>query len=191
LNYLRNHWTELTQFLRVPGAPLDNNAAERALKLMIRQRRNSLFFASAYSAGVASMLCSVIATAMNAGVNVVEYLVVLQQHGREVMENAHPWLPWNYQAHLIPPLSHAAPILGHRRPRGIAAPEQDLQLARREPGSGLLGAGPPAQPPRGQALGAQPKPLAVVAQNLQCVAGAVAKHIDRPVQGIVLQGAPA
>jgi hypothetical protein len=103
LNYLRNHWTELTQFLRVPGAPLDNNAAERALKLMIRQRRNSLFFASAYSAGVASMLCSVIATAMNAGVNVVEYLVVLQQHGREVMENAHPWLPWNYQTNLIPP----------------------------------------------------------------------------------------
>ena len=41
--YLLNHWETLTQFLRVPGAPLDNNTVERALKLMIRQRRNSLF----------------------------------------------------------------------------------------------------------------------------------------------------
>ncbi len=103
LNYLLNHWTELTQFLRVSGAPLDNNIAERALKLMIRQRRNSLFFASAYSASVASLLCSVIATAMNAGVNVVEYLVVLQQRRGEVMERPQQWLPWNYQANLVVP----------------------------------------------------------------------------------------
>jgi hypothetical protein len=41
--YLLNQWERLTQFLRVPGAPLDNNTVERALKLMIRQPRNSLF----------------------------------------------------------------------------------------------------------------------------------------------------
>jgi transposase len=57
--YLLNHWHTLTQFLRVPGAPLDNNTVERALKLMIRQRRNSLFYASTHSAYVASVLTSV------------------------------------------------------------------------------------------------------------------------------------
>jgi hypothetical protein len=36
--YLRGHWDTLTRFLSVPGAPLDNNMVERALKLFIRQR---------------------------------------------------------------------------------------------------------------------------------------------------------
>jgi hypothetical protein len=102
LNYLRKHWPELTQFLRVSGAPIDNNIVERALKLMIRQRRNSLFFASAYSATVASVLCSVIATAMKAGVNVLEYLAALQQHSAEVMQCPQQWLPWNYDANPAP-----------------------------------------------------------------------------------------
>lgn len=75
---------------------------ERALKLMIRQRRNSLFFASAYSASVASVLSSVIATASKAGVNVLEYLVALQQHSGEVMRCPEQWLPWNYRAQLAP-----------------------------------------------------------------------------------------
>jgi transposase len=41
--YLREHWDTLTRFLHEPGAPLENNVAERALKLAIRQRKNSLF----------------------------------------------------------------------------------------------------------------------------------------------------
>jgi hypothetical protein len=39
--YLLGHWPTLTRFLTEPGAPLDNNVAERALKLCIRQRKNS------------------------------------------------------------------------------------------------------------------------------------------------------
>ena len=69
---------------------------------MIRQRKNSLFFASPYSAQVASVLCSVIATAIQAGVNVLEYLVALQQHSGEVMRCPEQWLPWNYRAQLAP-----------------------------------------------------------------------------------------
>ena len=49
-HYLLNHGPELTQFLRVPGAPIENNTVERARKRMIRQRQNSLFYASAHSA---------------------------------------------------------------------------------------------------------------------------------------------
>jgi transposase len=100
--YLLNHWHPLTQFLRVPGAPLDNNTVERALKLMIRQRRNSLFYASTHSAYVASILTSVIATCARAGINALAYLVALQEHRSEVFRNPSAWLPWNYTEQLAP-----------------------------------------------------------------------------------------
>jgi hypothetical protein len=44
IRYMLKHWQELTLFLRVPGAPLDNNVCEAALKTPIRHRKNSLFF---------------------------------------------------------------------------------------------------------------------------------------------------
>jgi hypothetical protein len=59
-----------------------------------------LFFASAYSAQVGSVLCSVIATALKAGVNVLDYLVALQRHRDEVLRHPSRWLPWHYTAAL-------------------------------------------------------------------------------------------
>jgi transposase len=101
--YLLNHWQTLTQFLQVERAPLDNNIVERALKLAIRQRKNSLFYATDYSAFIASMLTSLIATCLHAGVNALEYLVALQEHRAAVFGDPAAWLPWNYHANLAPP----------------------------------------------------------------------------------------
>jgi len=100
--YLLNRWQTLTQFLRVEGAPLDSNTVERALKLIIRQRKNSLFYASSHSATVASILTSLIATCVQAGVNALEYLVALQAHRSAVFHQPAAWLPWNYQENLAP-----------------------------------------------------------------------------------------
>jgi hypothetical protein len=100
--YLLTHWQTLTRFLEVPGAPLENNTAERALKLAIRQRKNSLFYATDYSASIASMLTSLIATCLHAGVNALEYLVVLQEHRSTVFRAPAAWLPWNYHLQLAP-----------------------------------------------------------------------------------------
>lgn len=100
--YLLGHWETLTRFLTVPGAPLDNNVAERALKLCIRQRKNSLFYATEHSAYIASLLTSVIATCLQAGVNALDYLVAVQEHRQEVFANPSAWLPWNYPAALVP-----------------------------------------------------------------------------------------
>jgi transposase len=102
LAYLLGHWETLTRFLTIPGAPLDNNVAERALKLCIRQRKNSLFYATEHSAYIASLLTSVIATCLQAGVNALEYLVAVQEHRQEVFANPGAWLPWNYTAALAP-----------------------------------------------------------------------------------------
>src|SRR6266851_295670 len=101
--YMQTHWETLTRFLSVPGAPLDNNVVERALKLLIRQRKNSLFYKTDYSAYIASVLTSLIATCLYAGVNVLDYLVALQEHRAEVFADPSAWLPWTYQAHLAPP----------------------------------------------------------------------------------------
>lgn len=103
MSSLLGHWETLTRFLSVPGAPLDNNTVERALKLFIRQRKNSLFYATEHSAYIASVLTSLIATCLQAGVNALEYLVALQEHRAEVFAEPAAWLPWIYQASLVPP----------------------------------------------------------------------------------------
>jgi len=96
IGYMQHHWDTLTRFLSVPGAPLDNNLAERALKLFIRQRKNSLFYKSTHSAYIASVLTSLIATCLYAGINAVEYLVALQEHRADVWADPGAWLPWAY-----------------------------------------------------------------------------------------------
>lgn len=94
IRYTLKHWETLTQFLRLEGAPLTNNVVERALKLFIRQRKNSLFYASEHSAYVASLLTSVIATCIEAGGNALEYLVALQENRHAVFAHPDQWLPW-------------------------------------------------------------------------------------------------
>jgi hypothetical protein len=101
--YMQTHWGTLTRFLQIEGAPLDNNLVERALKLFIRQRNNSLFYKSEHSAYIASVLTSLIATCIYAGVNALDYLVALQEHRAEVFAEPEAWLSWTYQASLAPP----------------------------------------------------------------------------------------
>lgn len=96
LGYMQKHWETLTRFLSVPGAPLDNHLAARALKLFMWQRNNSLFYKSTHSASIASVLTSLIATCRYAGGNAVEDLVALQEHWREVFADPAAWLPWVY-----------------------------------------------------------------------------------------------
>jgi transposase len=96
MGYMQRHWVPLTRFLSVLGAPLDNNLAERGLKLFIRQRNTSLFYKNEHGAYIASVLTSLIATCLYAGGNAVEYLVALQEHRGEVCADPAAWLPWAY-----------------------------------------------------------------------------------------------
>ena len=95
--YLLKRWQPLTLFLRVAGAPLDNNINERALKMAIRRRRNSLFYKTPRGAAVGDCLMSLIYTCTLAGVNSFDYLTVLQQHLEAVQADPTSWLPWNYK----------------------------------------------------------------------------------------------
>jgi transposase len=100
--YMLGHGDTLTRVLQEPGAPLDNNVAERALKLCIRQRTNSLFYAPEHSAYIARGLTSVLATCVQAGGNALAYLVAVHDHRQEVFAHPSAWLPWNYLAALVP-----------------------------------------------------------------------------------------
>jgi len=101
--YMQGHWETLTRFFSVEHAPLDNNLVERALKRCSRQRKNSLFYKTAYSAYIASGLTSLIAPCLHAGVNALESLVALQEHRPEVFAAPEAWFPWTSQARLVPP----------------------------------------------------------------------------------------
>ena len=100
---MQAHWETLTRFLEMAGAPLDNNLVERALPLFLRQRKNSLFCATEHRASIASVLISLRATCIYAGVNALDALVALQESRAEVCADPSAWLPWTSQAPRAPP----------------------------------------------------------------------------------------
>jgi transposase len=96
IRYMTKRWQGFTQFLRVPGAPVDNNCTERFLKSAIRYRKNSGFFKTEKSARLGAIIMSILATATACGANPMEYLIATQIHESDVRNNPHLWLPWNY-----------------------------------------------------------------------------------------------
>jgi len=97
MTYLLKRWDKLTLFLRVPGAPLDNNICERALKKSIRHRRNSLFYKTPRGARVGDVFMSLIHTCELGGVNPFDYLTELERHAAEACAEPGRWMPWNYR----------------------------------------------------------------------------------------------
>jgi transposase len=97
INYMTNHWDKLTLFLRVPGAPLDNNLVERSLKRAILHRRNSLFYKTENGARVGDLFMTIIHTCELEGINPFDYLVAVQRHSAQVEANPGQWMPWNYR----------------------------------------------------------------------------------------------
>ncbi len=95
------HWEKLTLFLRVPGAPLDNNICERALKKAILHRKNAMFYKTINGAHVGDVFMSLIYTCQLCGANPFDYLSELQRHADQIASNPQHWMPWNYRATAI------------------------------------------------------------------------------------------
>jgi hypothetical protein len=98
IKHLQKHWTRFTLFLRVPGAPLDNNICEQALKKAILHRKNALFYRTLNGAAIGDRFMSLIHTAELAGVNPFDYLVTLLRYRDALGVDPDRWLPWNYQS---------------------------------------------------------------------------------------------
>ena len=97
INYLLRHWQALTLFLRRPGAPLDNNICERALKMAILHRKNSLSYKTQRGAQVGDLFMSLIHTCRLNRANPFDYFMALVGHPKEVLAHPGQWLPWNFR----------------------------------------------------------------------------------------------
>ena len=98
--YMLKHWERLTLFLRVPGAPLDNNICERALKKAILHRKNALFYRTENGAHVGDVFMSLIYTCEFCGANPFDYLTELERHAAQLASTPQHWMPWNYRSML-------------------------------------------------------------------------------------------
>jgi hypothetical protein len=97
IRYLLKHWKKLTLFLRQPGAPLDNNICERALKKAILHRKNSLFYRTRRGAFVGDLFMSLIHTCFLCAVDPFDYLTQLLRNHEQAAQRPAEWMPWNYQ----------------------------------------------------------------------------------------------
>jgi hypothetical protein len=95
--YMLKRWQKLTGFLRAPGVPVDNNTCERALKMAIRHRRNSMFYRSDRGAEIGDMFMSLIYTAELRGENPFDYLTAVLRNEKAAAEHPAAWLPWTYR----------------------------------------------------------------------------------------------
>jgi transposase len=109
ITYFMRHWEPLTLFLRQPGAPLDNNICERALKKAILHRKNSLFYKTQNGAHVGDIFMSLIHTCQLGGADPFDYLTELQRHSEEVATQPGAWMPWNYRKALENDSTRAVP----------------------------------------------------------------------------------
>lgn len=105
IRYMLKHWQELTLFLRVEKAPLDNNICEQAIKMAIMHRKNSLFYKTEHGAYIGDLFMSLIHTCNLSKINPFDYLTELQKNTSAVFKNPRLWLPWNYQDNLAPSAS--------------------------------------------------------------------------------------
>ena len=114
IGFMLKHWDRLTLFLQVPGAPLDNNIVERALKMAIRHRKNAMFYKTENGARVGDMFMTLIYTAELNGIDPFDYLVSLLRYPKQVASNPAEWMPWNYQQTMARlTLAQASPLPIH------------------------------------------------------------------------------
>jgi len=97
IQFMQRHWDKFTLFLRVAGAPLDNNICERVIKKAILHRKNAMFYKTQNGARVGDMFMGFIHTSELNAADPFDYLIALQQHSDEVDANPANWMPWNYK----------------------------------------------------------------------------------------------
>ena len=88
-------------------------------------------------------------------------------------------------------LGYTPPVAGHLGSLGIAVPEQNDQLARRQGYPCVCAGGPPAEAPLRESLHHDPVPLAVIEQEFKRRARTIAKDIDGALKRVIAKGLAA
>lgn len=93
LNYLNTFWTQLFAYIKDGSYTIDNSIAERFIRPLSGERKNSLFFGSGKMAGVSAAYHTIISTCKMQGVSALQYLKMFFQeivNGRRDYENLLP-----------------------------------------------------------------------------------------------------
>ena len=98
LNSLLQHREGLIRFVSDPRIPLDNNAAERALRGPVIARHTSFGSGGPDGARAAGLLFGILQTVRLAGLNpyawMLDWLQACAREGGQAPRNLNPWLPW-------------------------------------------------------------------------------------------------
>lgn len=99
LNYLKEQWPYLTNYLKDGRLELSNNRAERSIKPFVIDRKNFLFANTPRGANGSAVIFSMIQTALENGLDPYRYLTWLMKTASKTDlstdENLLPLLPWN------------------------------------------------------------------------------------------------
>lgn len=97
LLYLQSQWPRLTHYTLHGDYPIDNNAAENAIRPFVIGRKNWLFSASQKGATSSANLYSLIETAKANGLEPYAYLrmIFTQLPNAQTLEHIEALLPWN------------------------------------------------------------------------------------------------
>jgi len=96
MQYFIRHYDGLTAFCQLLGAPIDNNEIERLIKLIVRARKNSLFFKTSVGADISDIITSILAICHENNVNAFHYLTSVQRNQLSVKASPEKWMPWSY-----------------------------------------------------------------------------------------------
>ena len=99
IGYVQNHWQALTRYLEHGQCVIDNNAAERALRVVAVGRKNWLFAGSLRSGERAANVMTLIQSAKINGLDPQAYLRdVLERMPTARQSDLHDLLPHNWKA---------------------------------------------------------------------------------------------
>jgi len=112
LSSMREHWAGLTLFLEQPALPLDNNAAERALRPAVVGRKNFYGSGSQWSGELAATMFSVLMTMRRWQINprtwLSAYLHACAEHANRPPPDLRGFVPWTMGAARLSAMRAAA-----------------------------------------------------------------------------------
>ena len=108
IHYALNRWTALTRYCEDGRIEIDNNAAERALRVVALGRKNFLFAGSDAGGERAASLYSLLGSAKLNGLDPEAYLrEVLTRIANHPINRISELLPWNLARNETPPRVHS------------------------------------------------------------------------------------
>lgn len=99
LQSMQNHWAGLTVFVAHPAVPMDNNTAERSVRISVVGRKNFYGSGSQWSGELAATMYSLLMTVKLWGLNprtwLTTYLRACAENGNQPPADLSGFLPWS------------------------------------------------------------------------------------------------